>query len=525
MGWPADFRAKLAARTLAPIFAIQAEDALDVFTSAPIAVGSLQTARPWLDISALTFGKYGVQPIEWAPESGAWRFAVLAGPPAWGRREVILRALGRGTVVRLRMGFPGDPWTSYQIVGQGRIAGLEIRPDGGIVCEVWDIVAALAARWTGGGDLRTEAQLFSRVRPSTTLTSAYTPGDTTLAISDAEPDATREIGAMGAVKISPVSGAAPFYVRFTSSSTGPNRLTGVTTGVTFGTTPVVAGLGSAVEYVPLVFGTIPEVVCKVLTSSGGASGGAYDVLPVTWGYGLRDGVHVDVSDITGPANAALTAMAGGGNIEVVVDPDPVDSGEWLRGILAPYGAFLTVRQGLITLRCAQDIRPTHASITLGLRAGVAPEQVDGSTLRVKQADWANLTYGIAAVKDTSGTTAIGSPVRSYPSAQLRVYDVSASLWSSASAVRAATVARLAPWAAVLGELIEAEVAGLDCWDLCPGDIVRWTYPHTGGLYLSTIGGWSARLALVVSVQPDPLRGMLTLSLGTLPDDAADRLEV
>lgn len=525
MGWPLAFREKLAAGVISPIFVIQSEESLDLFASAPITAGSLQTVYPWLSVDGLTFGQYGVQPIEWVPESGAWRFVVIAGDPSEGRRLTILRALGRGTVVRLRMGFPGDGWADFQTVAQGRVSKTEITPQGTVVFEVWDVVAALTARWAGGGDLKAEPQIFSKYRAPTTLAAGYTVGDTTLTIGAAEPAATRQTGATGVVKITPASGAAAFYLRYTGSASGPYRLTGVSASVTYGTTAVNAALGSVVEYVPLVFGTIPDFVCKVLTSTGSGSNGAYDVLPETWGYGLRDGLHVDVSDIQSSTNSALTSMTGGGEIEVVVDPDPDDGLAWLNGVLSPYGVFLTVRQGLITLRCCQDIRPQSAATARVQRYGIDPAQVAPDTLSVATPDWTNLTYGNVGVKDTSATSAAGSPVRSYPSAVLKVYDVSASLWAYGSDVRAATLARLKTWAWVLGEAITCDVVGLDVWDLCPGDVIRWSYPNAGGLYASTALGWSARLAMVVSVQPDPLRGTVALTLATLPDDAADRLEV
>lgn len=522
MTWPLTFREKLAAGVLAPIFAVQAEGSLLIFSTAQIAGVA---ALPWLRQEGLTFGAYGVQPVEWVPESGAWRFEIIVGPTEDGRRSQALRAVGRGRVVRLYMGFPGDGWSDYQIVASGRISGLEITPAGVVVVEVWDIVSALTARWAGGGDLRAEPQLFSKYRPPTTLAAAYTVGDTTLTITDAEPPATRQTGTTGAVKITPASGAAAFYLRFSGSATGPNRLTSVSSSLTYGTMAVNAGIGSVVEYIPLIFGSIPDLVCKLLTSTGAGTNGAYDVLPETWGYGLRDGVHVDVADIQSSTNSPLTAgLSSSGQIEVIVDPDVTDGLAWLNGVIAPYGAFLTVRQGLITLRCCQDIRPQSAATVRVQRYGVDAEQVIPETMRVSLSDWSNISYSIAAIRSESGTTTAPGTFLSYPSQPLKVYDVSTSLWSDTVAVRAATIGRLKAWAWVLGESIECDVVGLDCWDLCPGDVIRWTYPYTGGLFGSTLTGWSARLAMVVRVQPDPLRGIVALTLATLPDDAADRLE-
>jgi hypothetical protein len=226
MGWPLVFRERLAAGVLAPIFVVQSEESLDLFASAPITAGALQTVYPWLHVDGLTFGQYGVQPIEWVPESGAWRFAVIAGAPEEGRRLTILRALGRGTVVRLRMGFPGDGWGDFQTIAQGRISKTEIGADSVVTFEVWDIVSALTARWAGGGDLKAEPQLFSKYRAPTTLSAGYTVGDTTLTIGAAEPAATRQTGATGVVKITPCirrGGLLPALHRVSDRAQPPDR--------------------------------------------------------------------------------------------------------------------------------------------------------------------------------------------------------------------------------------------------------------------------------------------------------------
>jgi hypothetical protein len=76
----------------------------------------------------------------------------------------------------------------------------------------------------------------------------------------------------------------------------------------------------------------------------------------------------------------------------------------------------------------------------------------------------------------------------------------------------------------LGEAITIEIAGLAAWRLCPGDVIDLTCDRIGGFYASTLSGWDGRLALVTGVQPDPLRGMVTLRLATLPADTADLLE-
>jgi hypothetical protein len=178
----------------------------------------------------------------------------------------------------------------------------------------------------------------------------------------------------------------------------------------------------------------------------------------------------------------------------------------------------------LTLRCAQDIRPQSRATARIQRLRVTDAQaVEGPA--VEQATWSNLTYGPVGIKSTSGTTTGAAPASQYPMGGLKVYDVTEYLWSNETAMRAAAADRLSVWANVLPEVISADFAGLWHWTLCPGDVVLYSGTQTGGLYLSTAGGWADRMAMVVSVQPDPLRGTVALTLATLPDDAADRLEV
>jgi hypothetical protein len=286
-----------------------------------------------------------------------------------------------------------------------------------------------------------------------------------------------------------------------------------------------AAIGSVVEFVPFVYGDIRQFVARILTSTGSGGNGAYDVLPRDWGYALRDGLEIDVADIFSSVNDALApGSAGANDIEAIVDPLPADGGQWLTGILQGFGAFLTLQQGLLTLRCAQDIRPQSRATARVQRLRVTDAQaVEGPA--VEQATWSNLTYGPVGIKSTSGTTTGAAPASQYPMGGLKVYDVTEYLWSNETAMRAAAADRLSVWANVLPEVISADFAGLWHWTLCPGDVVLYSGTQTGGLYLSTAGGWADRMAMVVSVQPDPLRGTVALTLATLPDDAADRLEV
>ncbi len=524
MSWPADFNAWLEQGVIAPVFAVVIEGAALAFTTAEVAPGSINPSRPWLDLGSITFGAYGVQPVEWRPESGAWGFALVCGGVGDERRAACVEAIGRGRIVKLKMGRQGQSLRDFVTVAWGRIAGLRDRGQGVLQVEVWDAISALAGRFFGGAELRSEGALFGAYRAPTTVSgTAYTAGDTTLYLAGPPPDGVRQTGGQGLVKVTPASGSQAFYLRWTSVATGPDRLT-VTAAGFFGTTMANAAIGSVVEFVPYIYGSPRELALKVLTSTGAGTNGAYDVLPRDWGYALRDGAEIDVADILSVVNDGLSPSSGSDVIEVVADPIPDDGGQWLAGILAPYGAFLTLRQGLITLRSAQDIRPQSRATVRTQRLALTDAQTVPGSVTVQLAEWANVTPGSVAVTDTAGTSSAGSPVRSFPSYPLKTYDVSATGWYNQTAQRDAVLARVKAWAWTLPEVITADFVGLWHWRLAPGDVVEWSALTVGGLYRSTVAGYTARAVMIVRVQPDPLRATVGLNFAPLPDDAADRWE-
>lgn len=525
MTWPAAFAERIASASLAPVWAVEVLPAGVAFTSALIPGGStlaastgLTPARyPWLmgGEDAVSFGAHGVQPVEWSAEHGAWGFALAV---AGASREVAIRALGRGKIVRLKMGFQGQAWADFVTVQAGRISGLRDDGSGVLSVEVWDLVSALTGRFRG--DQRAYPQLFSGTATATYIDgSAYSAGASTIALNSIPSGSRLETGGTGLIKVTPSSGE-PFYLTYTGVST--TTLTGVGATAKFGTTAITANPSDVVEFIPYLYGSLAEIVCKVLTSTGFGTGGAYDVLPQSWGYGLVDREDVDVRDILAVARVLAPASPATNSIEIAVDPLPTDSRSWLEGILAAFGAWLTMRQGLVTMRAGQDIRPLSRPSVV--RSSVAIDAGQIMSAKCELASWSNVVYVSAGAISTSGTSALGSPFQTYPAYEAKIYDITPYVWSYQPDFRENVRNRLRWWAYTFGESITVEIAGLGAWRLCPGDVVDLTCFRMGGLYLSTLNGWVGRMALVTNVQPDPMRGMVTLRLATLPADTADLLE-
>ena len=527
MTWPADFAAWLEGGALAPVWAVEVLPSSIAFTSALIPGGTALTLSTGLTPARYpclltgadgpTFGTYGVQPVDWTAEHGAWGFTLgVSG----ALREIAIRALGRGRIVRLKMGWQGLDYSRFVTVQTGRVCKVRDDGDGRLSVETWDLASALTGRFRG--DVRAYPQLFIGLATSTTVSGgAYHAGDATLNIASVPSGSRRRTGGTGLVKVTPNGGGSdPFYLTYTGETA--TTLTGVGATAKFGTTAATAGNTSTVEFVGYLYGSLAEIVAQVLTSTGAGTNGAYDVLPVDWGYGLVDREDVDLRDLVVFARVLAPASPATNSIEVLIDSVPTDSRSWLEGILGAFGAWLTVRQGLITLRAAQDIRPISRASAIVSSVVIDPGQIVRAS--VETATWANVVNVSAGAVSTSGTSALGSPFASYPAYSAKLYDLTPYVWSYQPDFRQNVRDRVRWWAYTLGESITVEVAGLTGWRLCPGDVIDFTCARVGGFYASTLAGWVGRLALVVSVQPDPLRGMVTLRLATLPADTADLLE-
>lgn len=527
MTWPSDFAAWLESGALAPVWAVEVLPSSVAFTSALIPGGTALTTSTALTPArypclltggdAPTFGSHGVQPVDWAAEHGAWGFTLgVSG----ALREIAIRALGRGRIVRLKMGWQGLDYSRFVTVQTGRVCKVRDDGDGRLVVETWDLASALTGRFRG--DVRAYPQLFSGLATSTTVSGgAYTAGDATLNVASVPSGSRKRTGGTGLVKVTPSGGSGDaFYLTYTGNTS--TTLTGVGSTAKFGTTAASAPNGSTVAFVGYLYGSLAEIVAQVLTSTGAGTNGAYDVLPVDWGYGLVDREDVDLRDLLAFARVLAPASPATNSIEVVIDSAPTDSRSWLEGILSAFGAWLTTRQGLLTMRAAQDIRPISRASAIVSSVVIDLRQIARAS--VETATWANVVHVSAGATSTSGTSALGSPFQSYPAYGAKLYDLTPYVWSYQPDFRQNVRDRVRWWAYTLGESITIEVAGLAGWRLCPGDVIDLTCDRVGGFYASTLAGWVGRLALVVSVQPDPARGMVTLRLATLPADTADLLE-
>ena len=527
MTWPVDFTDWLEGGSLAPVWAVEVLPSSVAFTSALIPGGTALTSSTGLTPARYpclltgsdgpTFGAHGVQPVDWSAEHGAWGFTLgVTG----ALREIAIRALGRGRIVRLKMGWQGLDYARFVTVQTGRVCKVRDDGDGRLVVETWDLASALTGRFRG--DVRAYPQLFSGLAASTTVSGgAYHAGDATLNVASVPSGSRKRTGGAGLVKVTPNGGGgSPFYLTYTGNTS--TTLTGVGATAKMGTTAASAPNGSTVTFVGYLYGSLAEIVAQVLTSTGAGTGGAYDVLPVDWGYGLVDREDVDLRDLLAFATILAPPSPATNSIEVVIDSAPTDSRSWLEDILGAFGAWLTTRQGLLTMRAGQDIRPISRASAIVSSVTIDPRQI--AAARVETATWSNVIYISVGATSTSGTSALGSPFQSYPAYGAKLYDLTPYVWSYQPDFRGNVRDRLRWWGYTLGEAITLEIAGLAAWRLCPGDVIDLTCDRIGGLYASTLNGWVGRLALVTSVQPDPLRGMVTLRLATLPADTADLLE-
>lgn len=498
MSWSADFRAALASG--GPLMMRYGARGLGM-SDVPGLPWAHATA-PGLPDSLLTMAAPPriaggrVAPVSWGASCGAAEWNITGDSAA---ADIALKA-ARGQLLELLAQPVGSG--TWDRIWAGQFLGLSgVGPSW--TMRAYDLVAACRSRLkVGAGSL---GRLFNAAGNSTPSTAGYTVGDSTLYCSTV--GLFREAGARGAVRVTNPSGDV-FYLTYTGETS--TSITGVSSAGEFGTTAHNAASGSGVAHIVLVEGHPVEIALKILTSTGSGTGsnGPFDYLPEFWGYAL-DQDWVDINDAA--TTRALMSASGGYSWSVLVAA-PVDDGlAWLRALLAPAGLWLVLRQGQISLRCAQD--PWNSTAVL---SGLEVTEADIVSVDSWEAHAlaANAYAYVVQVKSATGTEQVyefpaGLPVSSAPT----LYDMSTVLYDNENPVRDEVKARLAPWAHRNTFRLGLTLRGLRWAGLAEGDLLPTTcrrFPvRAPGGGLAALERWPF---MVTSVSPDWSTGRTSVSL-------------
>ena len=514
MAWSAGFLGQLRAGGGRLVYAVETwETALGtgvgqpgrVFSSVPLA-----GAMTWLVPELLEFGYQALTPPGWQYAGSSWRFALATDDPAG-----LTQAIKRGTLVRLRAGFSGDPYGAWEVIQSGRVQAITYRRGLAIV-EVWDLVSSLQSR---SDDSSTWCDLFYSVGTSTTISSAYTPGDTSIAVNSTS-GFERRTGGTGVIRIEP-SGGTPFYLTYTGTTT--TSFTGLSATGQFNTTATSASTGQVYE-VAYLDDRPDQIAARVLTSTGAGTNGTYDILPRSWGYALPVDM-VDTTDMIDQGNALLTVSSGTYAWGVLVEDEQADGLSWLSDLLNPIGVALVQRQGRLSLRIAQD--PAAPGVPPSLEITDADVLTEATGADDPAVEWWSQDppqeYAILAVEGDGGSH---TETSSYPGSlpiqgSTETIDLTDRLWANVVAVCTSDAGRLWPWYHRIAEVVSLTLAS--CWwaQLAPGDLVYLIDGSARGRLETTLMGYSQRVATVLEVRPDWLRARTDLRLAILPLDDAD----
>ncbi len=422
--------------------------------------------------------------------------------------EWAAQGMPRGALVELRATVTGSPVSQTIYRGQVRdLAG--IGPQS--VLSSWDLLAAVLTRtyWFAGLD---SGALFYHCTPDSiktrTLAMAWTPGDSTLACNTTT-DFGRQTGTEGAVLITPSSGADPFLVTFTGQ-TGSTVL-GVSDAHGWGPSSSVAGIGSTVQEVAWMVGHPLEVARRILVSTGAGTNGPWDVYPAAWGYGVPE----DFIDLVGFTTwTSLTDPATGTHrVRIVSTVDQPAGGQWLEGVLARYGMWLTMWQGQITGRaCLEDTAPAPPIVLHLDGSRILRGNPQRSTYHSGSAlEYARTVTRYGTVSPTEVASTLTTP-ETVPAQAEFLTDYGDELYQNQAAIAARLNARIGAWVEAVPHAVDL-VCTLEAAQLAPGDWVTVRHP---GLWTPSRGGDNPLRAMVGDLSVDWSAGAVTLRLYLIP---------
>lgn len=511
MPWSSVFRAELTRQVIKPIFVLET---MELWNEGLGTSGySVASASSYGVDTMLVIGSGGptglgarLDPGSWTCTTGSWSI------PLAGDIRTLRRCITRGTAVRLKMGFLGWPSSDFEMIAAGQVYALR-----GVgtrwVLEVRDLLAALEGRPTL---TLNQLALFYSQGPSrkTTLGAAYTVGDASVQVASLA-EFTRDTGGSGVGCVMLDDGTNTFFLTYTGTATGPNRLTGVSAAGQFGTIAANMASGEDVYNIVLLRGHPLDIVRRLLTSRGVTGNGLFDHYPVSWGYGFSHSL-VDNEDIEAWKTKVVKVSSGSYQWDVNLADRQAAPRSWLNGLLSAAAIYLTIRQGMITCRAGAfpllyTDNPPYTGETLtdaDIVPGTLNVDVWDSTMA---AEYQNIAVNSAIL----GYGTFDDDLQTLPGSELRTYDVSDVAWTNESAVHTEMSTRLRRLDGSVPEIISCDTRGMRWAHLAPGDVItlfssfldhRDDYAEAGG-----------QLVVVLQVSPSFERHRVTLRLARYPE--------
>lgn len=502
MAWRTPFLTALGATTRAPRFYVET---LQVYREPGAAyrvashlglgadavlIGTSSDGGPLVSVQGASLSPRG-----WKTTIGAFSVGIV------GDIAEIHKRWTRGTVLVLYAGFDGMLPEDFEPIGIGQYQN--VRGTAPLwTLECWNIDAALRQRLDTSLSI---VKAFSLLT-SAYLDAAYSVGDTTITVVSTS-GFTYETGGSGVIKV------GEFYLTYTGTTS--TTFTGVSALGKFGTTATSASSGDVVYQIGYLAGHPLDIARKLLCSRD-ATNGSYDVLPARWGLALTDNL-VDHDDINHYRDDVLAVASGSYSWDVLIEAPLEDALSSLSGLLNSAGMFLTVRQGLITVRAGQD---TIEAVYL---ASVEITDADIDTVESYEAfdythspEYQNVRIRAWSASPSSASSPDSEAVATFPADITIEYDLTDRLFTNFTAIADEMISRLEESARRIPERLSLRCAGLRLAQLAPGDVVDFTCTRTHSRHDGALG-WDGRRALVVEVSPNWTGGTVRVGLLVYPE--------
>jgi hypothetical protein len=419
----------------------------------------------------------------------------------------------RGTVVQLKAGFAGMSAADFEPIAIGQVKNIRGRAPAWTI-ECHDVVTAFRQRLTADYAV---ASLFYNVAASTTVSTSWSPGVSTLVVASTT-NFDRDTGGTGAIRVTPASPDAPFYLTYSGTGTGPVRFTGISAAAVLGTleVAVAGGVGLTVEEVFYLAGHPLDIARRVLVSrTGTAANGPYDVYPEGCGLGLLH-TMIDHEDVDRYRDTVVVASSGSYAWAMAVEEAEEDALAWLSSVfLARAGLFLAVRQGLITVRAAQNTQAATYRTAIEITDDDIAEIVSYEAYDYRH----NPEYArVYIATGSGGNTSTSSRHATLPARGSLDYDLSDRVWANEAAIQDDAIGRLAESAERIPERLVLRCKGRRLSQLAPGDIVTLTTTRTHSRRDGS-AGWAGRSVMVEQVACDWEGGTVEIGVLIYPESS------
>ena len=514
MAWSAAFRERLAIGG-EPMFALDFADAPnpEMFDYRPERYilhthgisGGTNIAHALLTVSAPT---QSVQIRSWRPSIGAVRATLSGAHHAFW----IARVIPRGMLCRLKIGFAGMDYTEWGDCGIFQYKGISGARNQWVM-EFGDFFGYMQSR-SDNTDYR---DLFEDAGTTTTLSSSFTVGDSTLNTADSA-GFDYDPGERGLVYCQPTTGD-PFYMKFTNI-TGSHRFEVVDADV-MGTTRVNMAGGDTVTSLGYTFEDIPDTWTKLLFRDESAG-----TLPDGWNLQLwKDFTTVDTDDWS-RQTGRLHPTYGDFKLDFVTAQPLTNPWAAISDYMAAFGSWLVVRQGRLSFRAAQNIAADsgYPIYTDGTITDVDIVSVEGQTLYHPEARDDVIQFSPPGATDyadgvTSPTTLPVAQFYQHPS-NGKVFDDDVETTNEANA-GLHIKRRLMPWHTRLPNQLRLNLAGWRWTELVPGDVVTVESDHVMDMQtpvasLARMRTLSGTPFLVTAISPDFANFTTSVELAALP---------